>query len=456
MTEYKTHHFQASSDYTVSVHYDRRLYSHDIRASKAHARMMGKQGIISAADAEMIINGLESVRLEIENGAFPWRMELEDLHMNIETRLFELVGDVAGRLHTARSRNDQVATATRLFTLESISEINSRIDKFQRCIVAVSESSPEVIMPGYTHLQRAQPVLFAHHMLAYFEMFDRDYERFQECAHRANVLPLGSGAFAGVPYPIDREYVAKELGFETVSENSMDAVSDRDYLVEFIGDAAICMMHSSRMAEELVTWSSQEFGFVQLDSRWVTGSSIMPQKRNPDFAELARGKTGRVYGNLIGLLTVLKGLPMSYNRDLQEDKEFLFDTVDTLIGTLDAFQGMLSTAHIRTANMELAASDHTLIATDIADYLVAKGAPFREAHSIVSKLCQRSQEINVPLQDLKIKEYLTYSPLFATDVYEITARSSIQARNVRGGTSPGRVQEALARAREKLEGRTSR
>ena len=308
------------SSYTVSIHYDRRLYKQDIAGSMAHARMLARQDIISKRDGQAIVEGLAAIQEEIRDGSFPWREDLEDIHMNIEARLFDKIGDAAGRLHTARSRNDQVAVDMRLYTKETIKETLLQVKRLQSALLDMADANKDVVLPGYTHLQRAQPVLLAHHMLAYFQMLQRDGERFRDCLQRTDVLPLGSGALAGVPYEIDRDFLARELGFASVSENSMDVVSDRDYLVEYMAAAALCMAHLSRLAEETILWSSQEFDFITLDDRFVTGSSIMPQKRNPDFAELARGKTGRVYGHLIALLTVLKGLPLTYNRDLQEDK----------------------------------------------------------------------------------------------------------------------------------------
>ncbi len=451
MADYTTHRFTAASRYTVSVSYDRRLYAHDIDASVAHARMLGRQGIVSKADAKAIVGGLEDVRREIEAGGFAWRDDLEDLHMNIEARLHELIGEPAARLHTARSRNDQVATATRMYVRDAIAETVRGLRRLQDALVSVAEAHREAIMPGYTHLQRAQPVLLAHHLLAYFEMFDRDAERFVESARRTNVLPLGAGALAGVPYPVDREWVARELGFEGVSANSMDAVADRDYVVEYLGAAAICMMHCSRLAEELVLWSSAEFGFVRLGADQVTGSSMMPQKRNPDFAELARGKSGRVYGSLLGLLTVLKGLPLAYNRDLQEDKEGLFDTVDTLGATLEAFCGMLGGIEVDEARMEAAAQDSSLLATDMADYLVGKGVAFRDAHAAVSALSEAASARGVGLGELSLEELRQQSPAFDADVAGLTARGSVAARDVEGGTAPSRVAGALAQARKRLE-----
>ena len=451
MSTYSTHHFEAVSRYTVSLAYDRRLYAHDIDGSAAHARMLARQGVISEEDAGAIVAGLAAVRGEIESGVFPWRDELEDLHMNVETRLHELIGEPAARLHTARSRNDQVATATRMWTRDAVDALAAALRALQGALLALAERSPDAVMPGYTHLQRAQPVLFAHHLLAYFEMFDRDAGRLADARRRANVLPLGSGALAGVPYPLDREWVARELGFDAVSANSMDAVSDRDYAVELLAAASLCMMHCSRLAEELVLWTSQEFAFVRLGREWVTGSSIMPQKRNPDFAEIARGKTGRVYGSLIALLTTLKGLPLAYNRDLQEDKEPLFDAVDTLQATLDAMQGMLASCEIDAERMAAAAGDSSLLATDMADYLVARGVPFREAHAAVSALCDLAAARGVPVTDLPLDEMRARCPAFAEDVRALTAAASAAARDVPGGTAPARVREALAAARARLE-----
>ena len=456
MAEYTTHHFEAASTYTVSVGYDRRLYPYDIDGSIAHARMLGRQGIVTQADADAIVGGLEAVRGEIEDGVFPWRDELEDVHMNIEVRLHELIGEPAARLHTARSRNDQVATATRMFVRDAIANAQSGLREVQSTLVSMAEKHPDAIMPGYTHLQRAQPVLFAHHLLAYFEMFDRDIDRFSDSYARTNVLPLGSGALAGVPYPIDREFLAHELGFGSVSRNSMDAVADRDYVAEYLAAAAVCMMHGSRLAEELVLWSSQEFRFVRLGTKWTTGSSIMPQKRNPDFAEIARGKTGRVYGSLVGLLTTMKGLPLTYNRDLQEDKEGLFDTADTLTATLGAFAGMLRDAEVDTARMKSAAGDSSLLATDMADYLVGKGLPFREAHAAVSALCDTAAARKVGLGQLSIEELRAECPAFDTDVYDVTPLASAAARDVVGGTAPARVAAAVVEARERLAKPTQR
>ena len=439
------------SSYTVSLSYDRRLYRQDVAGSIAHARMLEKQRIISRQEAELIVEGLVSIRQDIEDDSFEWREDLEDLHMNVEAALFRKIGDVAGKLHTARSRNDQVATDMRLYCKEAIHETSGCIKALQAALIAVAETHKEVMIPGYTHLQRAQPVLLSHHLLAYFHMLQRDRERFHDCLRRTDVLPLGSGALAGVPYPIDREFVARELGFSRVSVNSMDAVADRDFLVDYHAAAAACMMHLSRMAEEMVLWSSQEFGFIRLADRYTTGSSIMPQKRNPDFAELARGKTGRVYGHLMGILTLLKGLPLTYNRDLQEDKEGFFDTVDTLLGTLEVFAGMISTMEIDRERTGRAARDGYMLATDIADYLVGKGEPFRAAHGIVSELTKYAASQGKALGEVDMSEYRRFSPRFDEDVYSISAETSIAGRDVKGGTGPRQVEDAMKQAKELLE-----
>ena len=438
-------------DYTVSLHYDQRLYRQDIAGSRAHVRMLARQGIIPEGDASEILTGLDAVEGEIESGQFPWDPELEDLHMNIETRLAQLIGPVAGRLHTGRSRNDQIAVDLRMYTREVTGETLEALRGVQKALVGLADRYRDAIIPGYTHLQRAQPVMFAHHMLAYFEMFQRDQGRFRDCFRRVDVLPLGSGALAGVPYPTDRGFLAGELGFSRVSANSMDAVSDRDFLLEFQAAAATCMMHLSRLSEEIVLWSSREFGFITLAEEFTTGSSIMPQKRNPDFAEIARGKTGRVYGNLLGLLTVLKGLPLTYNRDLQEDKEGFFDTVDTLLATLNVFQGMLPGLTLNEERVADVSGESYMLATDLADYLVGKGVPFREAHGVMRRLCRYCEDNRLELQALPLAKYQEFSNSFDEDVYGITAVSSVAARNNPGGTAPNRVAEELERARAVLE-----
>ncbi|MGA7678177.1 MAG: argininosuccinate lyase [Dehalococcoidia bacterium] len=447
---------KAVEKYVASISFDWRLYKHDIAGSIAHAQMLARQGLISEEDAELIVSGLVAIRDEIGKGKFEFKPELEDIHMSIESRLFEKIGDVAGKLHTARSRNDQVALDMRLFVKEAISEAVSRLKDFQSALLDVAEANKNVIMPGYTHLQQAQPILFAHHLLAYFEMLQRDVMRFQDCLKRTDVLPLGSGALAGVAYPVDRNFIAKKLGFSDVSANSLDAVSDRDFVIEYEAAAAIAMMHISRLAEEIVLWSSAEFGFVELDEAYATSSSIMPQKKNPDVAELARSKTGRVYGNLLSLLTVMKGLPLAYNRDMQEDKEGLFDTVDTLLSTLEVFTGLIKALKINTARMQQAMSGSYVLATDLADYLVRKGLPFRQAHNIVGKLVQYAISKNKGFHKLSLTEYRNFSPLFVDDVYGITAETSVEARSAAGGTAPKQVAAALSRARKLVRARNEK
>ena len=441
------------SSYTSSIRYDRRLYRQDVAGSIAHARMLARQAIISEEEAAAIVGGLEAVRGEIESGSFPWREELEDVHMNVERRLFETIGEAAGKLHTARSRNDQVALDLRMYAKEVISRCGESLHRLRDALVTQAEDNLRVVMPGYTHLQRAQPVLFPHHVLAYFEMFGRDDIRFRQAYESADVLPLGSGALAGVPYPIDRESVAEELGFGAVSSNSMDAVADRDFILDFQSAAAICMVHVSRLAEELVIWSSEEFGFVRLGDEYTTGSSIMPQKRNPDVAELGRGKSGRVVGNLVGMLTVLKGLPLTYNRDLQEDKEGFFDTVDVLLPTLDVFAGMVSTMGVNPRRMAEASMGGHVLATDVADYLVVKGVPFREAHGVVARLSAHASDAGKRLDELSLEAYRRFSDRFDEDVLLIGVESSVAARDVPGGTSYARVEQAAADARAQLRRR---
>ena len=436
--------------YTASIPFDWRLYKHDIAGSIAHARMLAKQGIISSKEAEVITQGLVSIGEEIEQGEFEFKPELEDIHMSIEAQLMEKVGEVGGKLHTARSRNDQVALDLRLFAKDAIASTLGGLKEFQRALIDLAEANKEVVMPGYTHLQSAQPVLLAHHLLAYFEMLQRDIGRFRDCLKRTDVMPLGSGALAGVAYDIDREFLASELGFSQISQNSIDAVSDRDFVLEYEAAASICMMHLSRLAEEIILWSSAEFDFIELDEAYATGSSIMPQKKNPDVAELARGKTGRVYGNLMALLTTMKALPLAYNRDMQEDKEGFFDTVDTLLSTLEVLAGMVSTLRIKTENIRQAVERGYILATDLADYLVKKGETFRAAHDIVAKLVSYAVKEGKSFGELSLAEFKTLSPLFDEDVYSVSVESSIAARDVMGGTAPGRVRQALTNARKSL------
>ncbi len=448
--------FQKNADkavikFTASIPFDWRLYPYDIAGSIAHARMLAKQGIISPEEARTITDGLTTIKEEIEQGKFQFKPELEDIHMNIEARLIEKAGEAGGKLHTARSRNDQVALDLRLFTRESIQETLARLTDFQQALIDLAEANRNAILPGYTHLQRAQPVLLAHHLLAYFEMLQRDINRFTDCFKRTDVLPLGSGALAGVSYNIDREFLARELGFGQISRNSMDAVSDRDFIVEYEAAASICMMHLSRLAEEIILWSSAEFNFIELDDAFATSSSIMPQKKNPDVAELVRGKTGRVYGNLMALLTTMKALPLAYNRDLQEDKEGLFDTVDTLLSSLEVLTGVLSTLTVKAENTMQAARQGYTLATDLADYLVKKGETFRTAHDIVGRLVNYALENGKSFNELSLSEYQGLSSLFNDDVYSITVESSLAARDNIGGTAPERVAEALSHARDIIQ-----
>jgi len=439
--------------YTSSIAFDRRLYRHDIAGSIAHARMLAKQGIISDKDGELIVMALIAIGEEIEKGEFQFKDELEDVHMNIEARLIEKIGDVGARLHTARSRNDQVALDMRLYVKEAVGQTIQGLMGLQRALLDLAEANKSVVMPGYTHLQRAQPVLLAHHLLAYFEMFQRDIERFRQCRERADVLPLGSGAVAGVPYPIDRAFVAKELGFSRVSANSIDAVSDRDFVIDYEAAASAAIMHISRLAEEIVLWATAEFGFVELDDAFSTGSSIMPQKKNPDVAELARGKAGRVFGHLMAMLTTMKGLPLSYNRDLQEDKEGLFDCVDTVLSTLEVIAAMVASLRVRGDRTRQAAVGDFTLATDVADYLVKKGIPFRQAHAIVAKLVRFAVQKGKTLSDVELGEYRKFCREFDNDVKCITVQSAMAARDAYGGTAPEQVEKALATARKSLDGK---
>lgn len=436
--------------YTSSLPFDWRLYSYDIHGSIAHARMLAKQNIITVDEARILEEGLLKIEQEIIDGQFEFKIDLEDIHMAIESRLMELVGPVAGKLHTARSRNDQIALDMRLYVKNAITETLSGIRELQKKLVTQADNNKAVIMPGFTHLQPAQPILLAHHLLAYFEMLGRDYQRFQDCFKRTDIMPLGSGALAGVAYNLDRVFIARELGFSEISQNSLDAVSDRDFVIEYLASASICMMHLSRLAEELVIWSSSEFGFIELDDAYTTGSSIMPQKKNPDVAELGRGKTGRVYGHLMGLLTTLKALPLAYNRDLQEDKEALFDSVDTLLMSLNVFSDMLKSAKFNTDAMERSLDNGYILATDLADYLVHKGLSFREAHSVVGKLVNYASQNRKTFNELSLKEYRDFSPLFSEDINSINNAASIASRNVVGGTSPNQIAHQLRRAKKTL------
>ncbi|MHB1416135.1 MAG: argininosuccinate lyase [Chloroflexota bacterium] len=432
--------------FTSSIEFDRRLYKEDIAGSMAHCRMLGTTGVIEEPEAEAILQGLAEVRDEIEAGTFPFRGEFEDIHMNIEARLREKIGPVAGKLHTARSRNDQVALDVRLYARTATVETISRLCALQETLLDLSRSHFTVVIPGYTHMQRAQPVLLAHHLLAYFEMFQRDVERLRGVHARTNVSPLGAGALAGVAYPIDRRQVAAELGFAGVTRNSIDAVADRDFVAEYIFAASLAMMHLSRLAEEIVLWSSAEFRFIELDDAYATGSSIMPQKKNPDIAELTRGKTGRVYGDLVAILTILKGLPLAYNRDMQEDKEALFDAIDTVLACLGVIPPMLATMRVNAERTMRTADESFALATDLADYLVRKGLPFRDAHGVVGGLVQRCLAQGKSFADLSLADYQEASPLFGPEVLAISVDSSLADRDVVGGTAPGQVRQAIDEA----------
>ena len=437
--------------YTASVFFDKRMALFDIDGSLAHADMLAAQGIISAQDLADIQRGMAQIRGEIERGEFEWQLDLEDVHLNIEARLTALIGDAGKRLHTGRSRNDQVATDIRLWLRSEIDRIGEHLGDLRRALLDLAEQHSATILPGFTHLQVAQPVTFGHHLMAYFEMFSRDAERMLDVRHRVNRLPLGAAALAGTSYPIDRERVAATLGFEEVCTNSLDAVSDRDFAIEFTAAAALVMTHVSRFSEELVLWMSPRVGFIDLADRFCTGSSIMPQKKNPDVPELARGKTGRVNGHLIGLLTLMKGQPLAYNKDNQEDKEPLFDTVDTVIDTLRIFADMVPGIKVREANMRNAALQGFSTATDLADYLVKKGLPFRDAHEIVAHAVKICSDRDIDLADLSLAELQKFSPLVGDDVFDyLTLEGSVASRNHIGGTAPAQVERAIAAARAKL------
>ncbi|MDG2122147.1 MAG: argininosuccinate lyase [Verrucomicrobiales bacterium] len=432
--------------YGESVSYDNRLYAHDIQGSKAHAAALEKAGIITSAELSEIGNGLDSIQRDIEAGTFQWDVTLEDVHMNIESALTDRIGAPGAKLHTARSRNDQVATDTRLYCRDAIASIRGKISNLQRALVGRGLNYHGAVIPGYTHLQRGQPVLFAHHLLAYVEMFDRDTARLADASTRLNVLPLGSGALAGSTIPLDRGFVAAQLGFDSVSQNSMDAVSDRDYIVEILAALALLGIHLSRLSEDIILWASAEFDFIKLSDAHTTGSSLMPQKKNPDVAELTRGKTGRLVGNLTTLLVAVKGLPMTYNRDLQEDKEPLFDSIDTVEIALDVFTEMVAEMEVKTANTRAAASDPMLLATDVADYLVRKGVPFRKSHEIVGSLVAICLEKDTPLDQLTLTEFQTVDEVFTEDVFDIfNLDTALAARTATGAPSPDNVRTQLER-----------
>ncbi|WP_438435459.1 argininosuccinate lyase [Gorillibacterium sp. sgz500922] len=440
---------QLVEEYTASILFDKELAEEDIQGSLAHVKMLGRSGIIPEADAAVIAEGLTKVLAKIKAGELAFSVGDEDIHMNIEKALIAEIGPVGGKLHTGRSRNDQVATDMHLYLRKRTVEIAGLLHKLQEALLAQAEANLDTILPGYTHLQRAQPILLAHHLLAYVSMLERDIGRFRDSYKRVNVLPLGAGALAGTTFPIDRHFVAEQLGFDGVYENSLDAVSDRDFIVEFLANSSLVMAHLSRLCEELVLWSSTEFGFIELDDAFCTGSSIMPQKKNPDVPELVRGKTGRVYGHLIGLLTVLKALPLAYNKDMQEDKEGMFDTVRTLEGALQLFAPMIATMKVRTERMRQAVNRDFSNATDIADYLVTKGLPFRQAHEVIGRLVLYGIEHDKFLLDLTLAEFREFSELFDENIFEVLQPEHVvNARNVYGGTARTQVEAALGRARQ--------
>ncbi|MFP4975345.1 argininosuccinate lyase [Paenibacillus sp. CN-4] len=438
-------------EYTASIGFDKALAEEDVQGSLAHVAMLGKCGIIPQEDAETIRAGLLKVLEKVKAGEIEFSVSDEDIHMNIEKHLIAEVGPVGGKLHTGRSRNDQVATDMHLYLRERVVQLTGLLHALQEALIGQAKDNVDTIVPGYTHLQRAQPILFAHHLMAYVSMFRRDAERLTDSYKRINVLPLGAGALAGTTFPIDRHFVAEQLGFEGVYENSLDAVSDRDFIVEFLANASLIMTHLSRLSEELVLWSSTEFGFVELDDAFCTGSSIMPQKKNPDVPELVRGKTGRVYGNLMGLLTVLKSLPLAYNKDMQEDKEGMFDTVTTLTGALQLFAPMIATMKVNKGRMREAVNTDFSNATDIADFLVGKGLPFRQAHEVIGKTVLYCIQEGKYLLDLTLDEFRTFSPLFDETIYTVLQPETVvNARNVYGGTATAQVTAAIARAEDAL------
>jgi argininosuccinate lyase len=437
--------------FTASIHYDARLYRHDIAGSRAHARMLARQGLISEDEAALIVRGLAEIQTEIEAGRFLFRPELEDVHMNIEKALVEKIGPAGEKLHTARSRNDQVALDVRLYLREECGRLMELLQELRRALVVLARRYPQTVMPGYTHLQRAQPVLVAHHLLAYYEMFGRDRQRLADALKRINVLPLGAAALAGTGLPIDREFVARELGFPEISANSMDTVGDRDFIVEFLAAASLVQLHLSRLSEELVLWTSSEFSFVTLADSFCTGSSIMPQKKNPDIPELIRGKSGRVVGNLMALLTLLKGLPMTYNRDLQEDKEPLFDTVDTVSASVAIMAQLLARLQFNEARLAAGLGDGYMTATDLADYLVRRQVPFRQAHAIVGRAVAYAIAQGKELPALSLAELRTFSEAIAEDVFAVLSiEGSVHSRVSPGGTGGAMVEAALRRAEEEL------
>lgn len=440
-----------TEDFNASIAVDSRMYRQDIAGSIAHANMLARQGIIAEDEKELIVKGLREIQAELEAGRLEFSTAAEDVHMNIETLLIAKIGAVGKKLHTARSRNDQVALDIRLYLREEAQAIKGLILGLQHTLLKLAREHTETIMPGYTHLQKAQPVTLAHHLLAYFEMLRRDVERLQDCVKRANAMPLGSGALAGSGFDLDREFVKEQLQFDSITRNSLDAVSDRDFALEFCSFASILMMHLSRFSEELILWSSEEFGFVELDDAYTTGSSIMPQKKNPDLAELVRGKTGRVYGDLMALLTLMKALPLAYNKDMQEDKEAVFDSIDTVKTCLPVFTRMIETMKINRDNMLNAARSGFTNATDIADYLVKKGVPFRDSHHITGKLVAYCIEHKKEISGLTMEEFKSFSPFFEDDIYEaITLEACVNGRKLTGGPARESVKASIAKVKKLL------
>ncbi len=437
--------------FTASISFDMRLYKHDIEGSIAHCKMLKKQGIIPRPEANKIIKGLKEIETEIAQGQFCFKVELEDIHMNIESRLIEKVGEIGGKLHTARSRNDQVALDLRMYLRENIDDIILLMKNFQLSLINSAEQKIDIIMPGYTHLQRAQPILFSHYLMGYCEMIGRDRERLEDCKKRVNIMPLGAGALSGTTLPIDRKYVAKLLKFPKITDNSIDSVSDRDFVIEFCSCASILMMHLSRLCEDFIIFSSQEFSFIEIPDSFCTGSSLMPQKKNPDILELIRGKTGRVYGNLIALLTIMKSLPLAYNRDMQEDKKPVFDTMDTITASLKMFIEMLPQIEVKEERMLKATEEGFLSTTDLADYLVRKGIPFRSAHQIVGNIVKYCLKERKDITELPLDTLQKFSDCIKEDVFKaIEIKECIKGRDVAGGTGPGRVMEAIKRSKKAI------
>ena len=439
-------------DFNSSIRFDARMYKQDITGSMAHAEMLGRQGIIPKNDADLIVKTLSEILEDIEAGKVEFLVDAEDIHMNIETILTERIGDAGKKLHTGRSRNDQVALDLRMYLRDEVDEISEMLASAMKTVLDIAEENADTIMPGYTHLQKAQPVNAAHHFMAYFQMFSRDKERLVDCRKRINIMPLGSGALAGTTYPLDREFVAEKLGFDGVTRNSMDGVSDRDFAIELSSVLSILMMHLSRFCEELVLWSSHEFSFVEMDDSYSTGSSIMPQKKNPDVAELIRGKSGRVYGSLMTLLTMMKGLPLAYNKDMQEDKEAIFDAVDTVKLCLPVFTNMIKTMTFRKENMAKGATGGFTNATDLADYLVKKGVPFRSSHAIVGRMVARAVEKKCDLDEFTLSEMKEFSELIEEDIYTaIAIKTCVDERNVIGGPAKGQVLKEIENGRKLLK-----